>query len=92
LIDSKTNAFIRYIESLPTTSTPSTSDQPASEAPQPFKEKSQINILFYEKVTRRASWWATKPAESEVCWEKWELNFEILPTPRNERGMTLYQL
>jgi hypothetical protein len=91
LIDSKTNSFIRYIESLPPTSTPSTSDQPASEIPQPSKENPQIMILFYEKVTRRASWWATKTAESEVCWEKWELNFEFLPPARNERGMTLYE-
>jgi hypothetical protein len=48
--------------------------------------KSQIAILFYEKVTRRASWWASKAAESEVCWEKWELNCEFLPISRNERG------
>jgi len=87
LIDSKTNAFIRYVDSLPPTSTPSTSDQPSTEVTQPSKEKSQIAIHFYEKVTRRASWWASKTAESEVCWEKWELNFEFLPPARNERGI-----
>jgi len=48
--------------------------------------KSQLAIHFYEKVTRRASWWAAKPAESEVCWEKWEINCEFLPIARNERG------
>lgn len=50
--------------------------------------KAQISVDFYEKVTRRASWWATKAAESEVCWEKWELNCEFLPIARNERGTT----
>jgi hypothetical protein len=50
--------------------------------------KAQISVDFYEKVTRRASWWATKAAESEVCWERWELNCEFLPIARNERGTT----
>jgi hypothetical protein len=49
--------------------------------------KSQLAIYFYEKVTRRASWWASKAAESEVCWEKWELNCEFLPIARHERGI-----
>jgi len=85
LIESKTNAFIRYIESLP----PSASESPIDNQQQTPKEgniKSQIVIQFYEKVTRRASWWATKAAESEVCWEKWELNCDFFPPSRNERG------
>jgi Autophagy-related protein 101 len=94
LIESKTNAFIRYVDSLPQSSstapTPqSTSDSPA-DAAQISKEgtiKSQIEIHFYEKVTRRASWWTAKISESEVCWEKWELNCEFLPVTRNERGI-----
>ena len=49
--------------------------------------KSQIEIYFYEKVARRASWWTAKISESEICWEKWELNCEFLPFVRNERGI-----
>jgi Autophagy-related protein 101 len=45
-----------------------------------------MSIQFFEKVTRRASWWASKAAESEVCWEKWDINCEFLPLSRNDRG------
>jgi len=91
LIDSKTSAFIRYIESLSNTPTPvqalSSTDvsAPTTQITKDGTIKSQIAILFYEKVTRRASWWASKSAESEVCWEKWELNCGFLPISRNER-------
>jgi hypothetical protein len=88
LIDSQTRAFLRYVDTQP----PSTSGSTPSESPAGATQiskgtvKAQISIHFYEKVTRRASWWATKAAESEVCWEKWELNCEFLPIARNERG------
>jgi len=64
----------------------SESSTPAVQITKDGTIKAQIAVLFYEKVTRRASWWASKSAESEVCWEKWELNCEFLPYGRNERG------
>lgn len=78
LIDSKAAAFIRYVDSV------SLSDdgQYAGDA----QLRATISIQFFEKVTRRASWWASKAAESEVCWEKWDINCEFLPLSRNERG------
>jgi len=88
LIDSKTSSFIRFIES----QTPTDPSSTTVDIPQATKEggviNSQIIIEFYEKVTRRASWWATKAAESEICWEKWELNCEFLAPARSERGIT----
>jgi hypothetical protein len=80
LIDSKTAAFIRYVDSV--SSADSNDGQYAGDA----QIRATMSIQFFEKVTRRASWWASKAAESEVCWEKWDINCEFLPLSRNERG------
>jgi hypothetical protein len=84
LIDSHVKAFLRYVNTQPLST--AATDPPSNITAKDGTVKSQIAIYFYEKVTRRASWWAAKPAESEVCWEKWELNCEFLPIARNERG------
>jgi autophagy-related protein 101 len=52
--------------------------------------KCQMSVQFYEKITRRASWWPTKTAESEICWEKWELNCEFLSPSRTEHGISSF--
>jgi len=79
LIDSKTAAFIRYVDSV--SSSDSNDGQHGGDA----QIRATMSIQFFEKVTRRASWWASKAAESEVCWEKWDINCEFLPLSRNER-------
>jgi autophagy-related protein 101 len=79
LIDTQSRTFLRYVESLPAT-------KPESGDSSQAVTRAQIAVHFYEKVTRRASWWASKPAESEVCWEKWNLNCEFLAPARNDRG------
>jgi Autophagy-related protein 101 len=80
LIDSKTAAFLRYVDSIPP------SDPNDGQYTGDAQIRATMSIQFFEKVTRRASWWASKAAESEVCWEKWDINCEFLPLSRNERG------
>jgi len=90
LIDSQTRSFLRYIDTHPPPTVGPSADV-QGDITQLQKEgaaKSQVAIHFYEKVTRRASWWASKAAESEVCWEKWELNCQFLPIARTEREKT----
>jgi len=75
LIDSKVTAFLRYIETAPKSA--------ATDSLTTVQEDgtiiSQLSIHFFEKVTRRASWWGSRPSDSEVCWEKWEINCTFLP-------------
>jgi Autophagy-related protein 101 len=87
LIESKVNAFVSSLDSLP----PSP-DPPAGtiEIEYGGTVRSQIAIQFYEKVTRRASWWGSKNADSEVCWEKWELNCEFLPVASNRTAHGIF--